>query len=197
MRSSRRLLLCRSVIIILILTCMEYTIIQAVVAAWPLLSLVDESSSDFTNSVANLFFYLVLVILTGIAYSIRRQTFPVIIGITFILLSCLTWYYVSIGDQFSVTMFGYKVIALLLWIAASSILIRKFQKKSKRRNFTIPVKRDTIHGQKNKCAICKTGLEIYGLDFHHSDGDRSNNKRSNCRALCTPCHRRRHADVGT
>lgn len=39
---------------------MEYTIIQAVVAAWPLLSLVDESSSDFTNSVANLFFYLVL-----------------------------------------------------------------------------------------------------------------------------------------
>jgi hypothetical protein len=195
-RSSRRFLLCRSAIIILILTCMEYTIIQAVVAAWSLLSLGGKSSSDFTNSVANLFFYLVLIILTGIAYSIRRQTFRAIIGITFILLSCITWYYVSIGDQFSVTMLGYKVIALLLWIAASCILIRKFQKKSKRRNFTIPVKRDTIHGQKNKCAICKTGLEIYGLDFHHSDGNRSNNKRSNCRALCTPCHRRSHTDVG-
>ena len=36
-------------------------------------------------------------------------------------------------------------------------------------------------------------LVAYDVDFDHKNGDRSNNKLSNCQVLCVPCHRRKHA----
>lgn len=176
---------------------MEYTIIQAIEAALPILSADHLDSSDFPYVLSNLFFYLVLVILSCRAYLIRGQTFQVLIGIISALLSCLAWHHASAQDRSSLIALEYNAFALVLWISASSILIAKCEKKSKRKNFSALVKLHTIKRQKNKCAKCKVELECYGLDFHHSDGDRSNNNSSNCRALCTSCHRMIHVYHGT
>jgi hypothetical protein len=176
---------------------MEYTIIQAITAALPILSADHQDSSDFPYVLSNLFFYLVLVIISCRAYLIRGQGFQVLIGIIFALLSCLAWHHASTEERSSLIALEYNAFALVLWIGASFILIAKCEKKSKRKNFSALVKLYTIKRQKNKCARCKVGLESYGLDFHHSDGDRSNNNSSNCRALCTSCHRRIHVYHGT
>ncbi|MGB8934699.1 MAG: HNH endonuclease signature motif containing protein [Candidatus Nitrosopolaris sp.] len=72
--------------------------------------------------------------------------------------------------------------------------MRKSHKVRKRKQFPQLVKREVIHKQKNRCAICKRKLGQYGSDFHHANGDRSDNRLSNCKALCIPCHRRKHAE---
>ena len=56
------------------------------------------------------------------------------------------------------------------------------------------VKREVIHKQKNRCATCKRKLVPYVANFHHVNGDRSDNRLSNCKALCIPCHRRKHVE---
>jgi hypothetical protein len=38
--------------------------------------------------------------------------------------------------------------------------------------------------------VCNQSISKWDRDFHHIDGDRSNNKTSNCQALHTKCHRR-------
>ncbi|MFL6423011.1 MAG: HNH endonuclease, partial [Nitrososphaeraceae archaeon] len=48
------------------------------------------------------------------------------------------------------------------------------------------VREDIIQKQHHKCAICKRGTSVW--DFDHKDGNRSNNRLSNCQALCPNCH---------
>ena len=156
---------------------MEYTIILAITAALPILSADHQDSSDLPYVLSNLFYYLVLVILSCRAYLIRGRRFRVLIGIIIALLSCLAWHHASSEDRSSLIALEHNAFALALWIGASCILIAKCEKKSKRKNFSALVKIYTIKRQKNKCARCKVVLESYGLDFHHSDGDRSNNNQ--------------------
>ena len=44
-----------------------------------------------------------------------------------------------------------------------------------------------------KCAICGKFMNQWDRDFDHKNGNSSNNKLSNCRALHPSCHRRMHA----
>jgi hypothetical protein len=191
-RSNSKPISFRLVLALIILVCVEYTIIQAILAALQLLSADYQDSSDFYYIISNLFFYLVLVILSCRAYLIRERSFQVLIGIMLLFLSCIAWHQVSAQDRSSLAALEYNALALVLWVNASFILIAKCGRKTKRKNFSELVKLDTVKKQKNKCARCKVKLERYGLDFHHFDGNRSNNNSSNCTALCTSCHRTIH-----
>ncbi len=64
--------------------------------------------------------------------------------------------------------------------------IHNHGKHRQRRSFPAYVREDTIQKQHHKCAICKRGTSVW--DFDHKDGNRSNNKSSNCQALCPNCH---------
>jgi hypothetical protein len=85
-----------------------------------------------------------------------------------------------------------RFIALIILGFAFWVLVSK-SIKEKRRSFSVIVRREVIQKQKGKCAACKRKLIVYGLDLDHKNGDRTNNKLSNCQVLCVPCHRRKHA----
>jgi hypothetical protein len=85
-----------------------------------------------------------------------------------------------------------KFIALIILVFGFWVLV-SISIKEKRRPFSVIVRREVIQKQKGKCAACKRKLTAYGLDLDHKNGDRSNNKLSNCQVLCVPCHRRKHA----
>lgn len=86
----------------------------------------------------------------------------------------------------SSTGIGYGIIfVFLFFMVAAALLIRK-RRKRERKYFPAEVKRDTLKKQRHKCGYCKWNADIF--DFDHKDGNRSNNKMSNCLALCPNCH---------
>ena len=83
------------------------------------------------------------------------------------------------------------VILLIIIIGGIIFLIykefiKRYGKHRERRYFPADIKEDTKRKQHHKCAICKRGTSIW--DFDHKDGNRSNNRPSNCQALCPTCH---------
>lgn len=60
--------------------------------------------------------------------------------------------------------------------------------KRKRKAFSTLVKRYVMKQQRNICKTCGIRLTSKSGHFHHKDGNRSNNKRLNCVALCPNCH---------
>ena len=77
------------------------------------------------------------------------------------------------------------LLIFLFFIIGLALLISK-QRKRERKLFTAEVKRVILRKQRNKCAYCRGNPGV--LDFDHKDGNRSNNKLSNCVALCPNCH---------
>ena len=80
---------------------------------------------------------------------------------------------------------------VLLTITITGITMKSLRKvesrKSKeRKGFTQLSKYNVLKLQNNKCAHCRKILIV--VDFHHKNGDRSDNKQSNCQALCPSCH---------
>lgn len=67
-------------------------------------------------------------------------------------------------------------------------------KNKERHDFTTKVKNEVVRKQKGKCAICGGRMNRWERDFHHKDGNKSNNNLSNCRAVHTRCHRKKHAN---
>jgi DNA-directed RNA polymerase subunit RPC12/RpoP len=59
-------------------------------------------------------------------------------------------------------------------------------KYRERRYFPESIKKETLHDQNYKCAICKRSVGVW--DYDHIDGNRSHNDSSNCQALCPNCH---------
>jgi len=64
----------------------------------------------------------------------------------------------------------------------------KYQKRKipKRKGFSAKTKKITLNRQNGRCIRCGDLLEF--PEFHHKDGNRSNNDASNCEALCPNCH---------
>ncbi|MGC1932567.1 MAG: hypothetical protein WA667_26635 [Candidatus Nitrosopolaris sp.] len=60
------------------------------------------------------------------------------------------------------------------------------RKDRQRRYFSDSVKENILDKQHHKCAHCNRLLNV--VDYDHQNGDRSNNKESNCIALCPNCH---------
>ena len=55
-----------------------------------------------------------------------------------------------------------------------------------RKDFSESTKKFTRIKQGNVCNRCKKSTDIW--DYHHMDGNRSNNRQSNCEGLCPYCH---------
>lgn len=80
-----------------------------------------------------------------------------------------------------------EIVFILIIIGAMAWTITHRRKYRKRRYFTETVKKQTLHDQNYKCAICKrTTGGVW--DYDHIDGNRSNNGIDNCQALCPNCH---------
>ena len=60
----------------------------------------------------------------------------------------------------------------------------------KRKDFSNKTKKSVLFRQGYRCNSCLKPLE--GIqDFHHKNGNRSNNTSWNCEALCPNCHARK------
>jgi lysylphosphatidylglycerol synthetase-like protein (DUF2156 family) len=141
------------------------------------------------------FFCMILLGLLILIWLKRKKSTRIAIGTILGLLSYLTWFSTGpLTESSNLTVGEQRIIALLLWGVALFLLISEPRRMRKRKHFTQLVKREVIHKQKNRCATCKRKLEPYVSNFHHVNGDRSDNRLSNCKALCIPCHRRKHIE---
>jgi predicted restriction endonuclease len=137
---------------------------------------------------------LYVIICIGIAYvwlKIRRPHLR--IGLTIIVM--ITAYLASISDilkGYGINNTQQELIALM--ILSLSFLTQFYRSQRKIRiYFAAATKNQALRKQKQKCNMCGKGLEKFNIDFDHKNGNRSDNRLSNCRALCTPCHRKKHA----
>ena len=73
-------------------------------------------------------------------------------------------------------------------------ILTPIQKKKERHDFSAKVKREVVHKQKGRCVICGAYLNKWERDFHHKDGNKTNNKLPICQAVHTRCHRKKHAE---
>lgn len=140
---------------------------------------------------ADFFFLKILLGLVAIAYVKRRKRVRLIVSLSLCLLSFLCWFSIDALSEYNISPYEQRSIAVILFGVAMWILVSK-SSKEKRRHFSGIVRREVIQKQKGKCASCKRKLLPFGIDLDHKNGDRSNNKPSNCQILCTPCHRRKH-----
>jgi TctA family transporter len=141
------------------------------------------------------FFCMILLGLLILIWMKRKKSTRIAIGVVLGLLSYLAWFSTApLTESSNLTLGEQRIIALLLWGVALFLLISEPRRIRKRKHFTQLVKREVIHKQKNRCATCKRKLEPYVSNFHHVNGDRSDNRLSNCKALCIPCHKRKHVE---
>jgi Na+/proline symporter len=141
------------------------------------------------------FFCTILLGLLILIWMKRKKSARISIGTILGLLSYLAWFSIGpLNESSNLALGEQRIIALLLWGVAIFLLISEPRRIRKRKHFTELVKREVIHKQKNRCATCKRKLVPYVSNFHHVNGDRSDNRLSNCKALCIPCHRRKHVE---
>jgi hypothetical protein len=82
-------------------------------------------------------------------------------------------------------------IALLFSIVVTGIVLNSLKKLKKRTNVTrkgfSQMTRERILIRQNyRCVHCRKVLTV--IDYHHKNGNRSDNKENNCQALCPNCH---------
>lgn len=82
-------------------------------------------------------------------------------------------------------------IALLFSIVVTGIVLNSLKKLKKRTNvarkgFSQMTRERILIKQNNRCVHCRKVLTV--IDYHHKNGDRSDNKETNCQALCPNCH---------
>ena len=78
------------------------------------------------------------------------------------------------------------LIFIFLLLIIGAIIWKLTHRTKERRYFSSEVKRRILKDQNYKCTICKKNTGVW--DYDHKNGDKSNNKMSNCQALCPNCH---------
>lgn len=74
----------------------------------------------------------------------------------------------------------------IMGITLKSIINTESKKSKERKSFAQLVRTNVLKKQDNKCDHCRKNLTV--VDFHHKNGDRSDNRQKNCQALCPNCH---------
>jgi hypothetical protein len=82
-------------------------------------------------------------------------------------------------------------IALLFSIVVTGIVLNSLKKLKRRTNvarkgFSQMTREKILIKQNHRCVHCRKILTV--IDYHHKNGDRSDNKENNCQALCPNCH---------
>jgi hypothetical protein len=148
-----------------------------------------ELSSNYFNQLFSVFLLGLLLL----CYIKRRKRTKLILSLFLGLVSYFCWFStVELWANYGIGIHEQRFVAVIILGFGFWVLVSK-SIKDKRRAFSDIVRREVIQKQKGKCAACKRKLTAYGLDLDHKNGDRSNNKSSNCQVLCVPCHRRKHA----
>ena len=79
------------------------------------------------------------------------------------------------------------IVFLIILIAAIAWKLKHRRGKHKeRQHFPDSVKEKVLEKQRHRCTDCNRVLNV--VDWHHRNGDRSDNSESNCVALCPNCH---------
>ena len=81
------------------------------------------------------------------------------------------------------SLFGLGIVIFLIVI---SFLIVIAWRLKHTHYFSESVKEKILEKQHHRCADCNKVLNV--VDWHHRNGDRSDNRESNCEALCPNCH---------
>lgn len=151
-------------------------------------------NSDY-SIIIYLMFLLMVVILGIMRWRNRKTKLRAMIGMLLIITSTYVWLSSHTLPHYLTTV-QQKAIAISLVFFALAILYHGSARIKKQNRLSFPggVKEVVLRKQKYRCVVCKEKLELYGRDFHHKNGDRSNNKPSNCQVLCPQCHRRNHAE---
>jgi hypothetical protein len=81
-------------------------------------------------------------------------------------------------------------IIFVIIVAIVAAIARKLKhrkgKYKERQHFSDSIKEKVLEKQHHRCADCNRVLNV--VDWHHKNRDRSDNKGSNCVALCPNCH---------
>jgi hypothetical protein len=78
------------------------------------------------------------------------------------------------------------VVPLVIIAAIAWKLNHRKGKYRERQHFPDSVKEKVLEKQRHRCADCNRVLNV--VDWHHKNRDRSDNRESNCVALCPNCH---------
>lgn len=96
----------------------------------------------------------------------------------------------STGTSVSGPINDLELLFFLVVVAIIGAIVWKLKhrgvKDRQRRYFPDSVKENILDKQHHKCAHCNRLLNV--VDYDHKNGERSNNKESNCIALCPNCH---------
>jgi hypothetical protein len=84
------------------------------------------------------------------------------------------------------TWVAFIVFILILIVAIAWKLKPKNGKHKERHHFPDHLKEKVLEKQRHRCADCNRVLNV--VDWHHRNGDRSDNRESNCLVLCPNCH---------
>ena len=82
-------------------------------------------------------------------------------------------------------------IVILFSIAVTGIVLNSLNKLKKgtngtRKGFSQGTRERVLRKQNHRCVYCRKILKV--IDYHHKNGNRSDNRESNCQALCPNCH---------
>jgi hypothetical protein len=95
----------------------------------------------------------------------------------------ITWSQSTMDNS---TIFGLFILFLAVTVAFAIKVKEKKRKTRRRKGFSESVQYKVLQKQDHKCAHCKKLLNV--VDYDHKNQDRSDNRESNCQALCPNCH---------
>jgi len=157
------------------------------------MSILDTNNIN-QQTLTTIFWLLVCALILSLIYVKCRYRKPDL-RIAFALIIIGTAYSLSFWDYLPKHNIGTTEQRLIALLVLSLTLFPLFYKSTKkvRVGFTAYTKGERLKKQHHKCARCKKTLIKFNIDFDHKNGNRSDNRITNCRALCTPCHRKKHA----
>lgn len=152
---------------------------------------IEFSQSDPFTVAAEILLFVIAIRIIHLRWRYRRSNTRIFLCFVFIAAAYYLGFSSYLPDN-GVDLTQQKFLAVFSLFLAIVPLFYKTRRKE-RIQFSSETKKDALEDQDYKCAICGRGLSRFNIDFDHKNGNRSDNRPSNCRALCTPCHRKRHA----
>lgn len=147
-----------------------------------------EDSFDYFWSLYGVLF-IANVILISLRWKRRNTRIRAKVSLLLLLLSSVSAFLAVTDEDYNdnerTTSFVFSL--LILFVALIILLVKS---KKTREYFSAETRKEALSRQDYKCGRF---MDYWDRDFDHKNGNRSDNKLSNCRALHPKCHRRMHA----
>jgi Na+/proline symporter len=136
--------------------------------------------------------FIINIILISLRWKRRNTRIRAKVGLVLFFLSSVSTFFAVTDEDYNDSERTISFIFSLIVLFVILILLTVRSKKT-REYFSTETKKEALSRQDYKCKICGRFMEYWDRDFDHKNGNRCNNKLSNCRALHPRCHRRMHA----